>query len=105
MIMLRFVRDQAFANNQPPPLRRAMDANPALRVFVGRGLYDSGSCFTHAYHVNHLEPGLARRVTMACYGAGHDFYSDKTVRQQIKRDMASFVRRTLTDNPATVSPN
>jgi carboxypeptidase C (cathepsin A) len=98
MIMLRFVRDQASATEQPP-LRRAMDANPHLRVFVGRGLYDSGSCFTHAYHVSHLEPGLARRVTMACYGAGHDFYSDKAVRQQIKRDMASFVQRTLTDKP------
>ena len=104
MIMLRFVRDQASANDQPPPLRRALDANPALRVFVGRGLYDSGSCFTHAYHVKHLEPGVARRVTMACYGAGHDFYSDKSVRQQIKRDMASFVRRTLADNPPTISP-
>ena len=105
MIMLRFVRDQRQVDTQPPPLRRAMDANPALRVFVGRGLYDSGSCFTHAYHVNHLDPGLARRVTMACYGAGHDFYSDKAVRQQIKRDMMSFVQRTLASAPATVSPD
>jgi carboxypeptidase C (cathepsin A) len=98
MIMLRFVRDQAPVGSDPtrqPPLRRALDANTALRVFVARGLYDSGSCFTHAYNVKRLPANLADRVSMACYGAGHDFYSDKAVRQQIKRDMMAFVQRTL----------
>jgi carboxypeptidase C (cathepsin A) len=98
MVMLRFVRDQAGPGasdpSRQPPLRRALDANPALRVFVARGLYDSGSCFTHAYNVGRLPANLAGRVSIACYGAGHDFYSDKEVRQQIKRDMMTFVQRT-----------
>jgi carboxypeptidase C (cathepsin A) len=108
MIMLRFVRDQrapgASDGSQQPPLRRALSANPAMRVFVARGLYDSGSCFTHRYNVSRLEPSLARRVSMACYGAGHDFYSDKTVRQEIKRDMTAFVQRTLAGAAAGISP-
>ena len=82
-----------------PPLRRAMDANPSMQVFVGRGLYDSGSCFAVAYTVSHLEPDLGRRVTVRCYGAGHDMYSDKEVRVQIKRDMMAFIQRSL--NSAT----
>jgi hypothetical protein len=73
-----------------------MDANPSLQVFVGRGLFDSGSCFPVAYTVSHLEPALARRVTVACYGAGHDMYSDKDVRVKIKRDMTAFIQRSLT---------
>jgi carboxypeptidase C (cathepsin A) len=108
MIMLRFARDQAPpAGSDParqPPLRRALDANPALRVFVARGLYDSGSCFTHAHNVKRLPANLAGRVSMACYGAGHDFYSDKAVRQQIKRDMIAFVQRTAGATGPT-SPN
>jgi len=84
------------ANQPPPPLRRAMDANPTLQVFVGRGLYDSGSCFPVAYTVSHLPPALGRRVTMGCYGAGHDMYSDKLVRVQMKRDITAFIQRTLT---------
>jgi carboxypeptidase C (cathepsin A) len=88
--------DATAANQPPPPLRRAMDANPSLQVFVGRGLYDSGSCFPVAYTISHLQPALARRVTMGCYGAGHDMYSDKEVRVRMKRDITAFIQRTLT---------
>jgi carboxypeptidase C (cathepsin A) len=95
----------AGANQPPPPLRRAMDANPSLQVFIGRGLYDSGSCFPVAYTVSHLEPDLARRVTVGCYGAGHDMYSDKEVRIQIKRDMMAFIHRSLADATAGKSRN
>jgi hypothetical protein len=48
-----------------------------------------------AYTVSHLEPGLAKRVTVGCYGAGHDFYSDKQVRVEVKRDMMAFIHRSL----------
>ncbi len=80
-----------------PPLRQAMYANPAIRVFLLRGLYDSlgNGCLRQLYIVNHLSPDLRRRVTIGCYGAGHDFYTDKLVRQEVKRDMMAFVRRTL----------
>lgn len=84
-----------------PPLRQAMDANPAIRVFLVRGLYDSlgSGCARHVHTVEHLEGDLGRRVSVACYGAGHDMYTDKEVRQEIKRDMTTFIRRTLAGPP------
>jgi hypothetical protein len=72
-----------------------MDAKPSLQVFVARGIYDSGSCFRHSFDIEHLDASLASRVSFACYGAGHDFYSDRSVREQIKSDMTAFVQRTL----------
>lgn len=86
-----------------PPLRMAMDVNPALQIFVARGLYDAGSCFPAAYMIDHLEPAIAARVTMGCYGAGHDFYTDKQVRVEIKRDMTAFVKRSLASAATRVS--
>ena len=83
------------ATDPKPPLRRAMDTNPAMQVFVGRGLYDSGSCFNVAYTVSHLEPALAHRVSVGCYAAGHDMYTDKEVRVQMKRDILAFMSRSL----------
>jgi pimeloyl-ACP methyl ester carboxylesterase len=79
---------------QPPLLRSAMDANPGLRVFVMHGLYDSlgNGCSPRLYTVRQLDPELAPRVSAACYGAGHDMYTDKLVRQQIKRDMIGFIQ-------------
>lgn len=88
-----------------PPLRVAMDVNPAIQVFVARGLYDSGSCFSAAYTVSHLEPSIASRVSVGCYGAGHDFYTDKQVRVEIKRDMMAFIRRSLAGAAARTSRN
>jgi carboxypeptidase C (cathepsin A) len=89
-----------------PPLRRAIQANPGIRVFLLRGLYDSlgNGCPRHVYIVNHLEQAIRRRVTIGCYGAGHDFYTDKLVRQQVKRDMMAFVRRTLAGESVDGSP-
>ena len=82
-----------------------MNANPAMRVFVMRGLYDSlgSGCSPRAYTVKHLEPDMASRVSMACYGAGHDMYTDKDVRQQIKRDMTAFIERAVTAATARTS--
>ena len=75
-----------------------MNANPAMRVFVMRGMNDSlgNGCPARACTVKHLEADLASRVSMGCYGAGHDMYTDKAVRQQIKRDMTGFIERAVT---------
>ena len=103
----RFKREGQSAPVDPkPPLRRAMDANPAIRVFLLRGLYDSLSngCARHLYTVNHLDPAIRRRVAVGCYGAGHDFYTDKLVRQQVKRDMMAFVRRAVAGDTVDGSP-
>ena len=103
----RGLQSQAGAATQStPPLRQATDANPAIRVFLLRGLYDSlgNGCARHVYTVKHLEPDIRRRVMVGCYGAGHDFYTDKFVRQQIKRDMMAYVRRTLAGEDVGPSP-
>jgi carboxypeptidase C (cathepsin A) len=93
-----------------PPLRRAMHANPAIRVFLLRGLYDSlgNGCARHVYTARQLDQAIRSRVMVGCYRAGHDFYTDKPVRQQVKRDMMAFVQRTLAgeyvDRPAAGLP-
>ena len=105
----RFKWDRGVPSQPPdpnPPLAQAMQSNPAIRVFLLRGLYDSlgNGCARHVYIVNHLEPAMRRRVTVGCYAAGHDFYTDKLARQEIKRDMTSFVRRTLAGENVDGSP-
>lgn len=99
----RWVRRPAGSDDDDdarPPLRRAMDANPALRVFLVRGLYDSlgSGCARHVHTVEALEPDLRRRVSVACYGAGHDMYTDRAVRRAIKRDITEFLQRTLAEH-------
>jgi hypothetical protein len=103
----KWIREsQSTVADPNPPLRRAMHANPAIRVFLLRGLYDSlgNGCARHVYIVNHLDQAIRRSVTIGCYGAGHDFYTDKLVRQQVKRDMMAFVRRTLAGESVDGSP-
>ena len=77
----------------PPtaPLRRAMDAQPGLRVMNVRGLYDT-SCAALDLLVERLEPAVRARVRNRCYPAGHMVYTDRDVRLALQRDFADFVR-------------
>jgi carboxypeptidase C (cathepsin A) len=83
----------------PPPaqpwLRRAMAIDPALKVFLVAGLYDSlNSCADNRYLAAHVEPPEFRRnITLGCYPAGHMMYDTKEARDQLARDAAAFVRR------------
>ena len=81
------------------PLRRAMLANPEMRVFSMLGLYD-GTCSGRAEAVASLDPALRPRVTAACYVGGHMFYSDLEARRQGQRDFADFVKLTSKLRPA-----
>jgi carboxypeptidase C (cathepsin A) len=74
------------------PLRRAMELDPALRVVVMSGLYDSPGCEPTRYSVSLIEPSLRSRVKMSCYVGGHMMYTDKTARQEMKRDMEELER-------------
>jgi carboxypeptidase C (cathepsin A) len=81
----------------PPPaqpwLRRAMQIDPAIRVFLAAGLYDSlNSCSDNNYLVAHIQPHeFGQNVTTGCYPAGHMMYDTKEARFQLKRDVAAFV--------------
>jgi carboxypeptidase C (cathepsin A) len=79
---------------EQPPLRRAMDVNPKLRVMNMKGMYD-GSCATMDEAVARAESHLKGRITNHCYVGGHMFYSDLEARREAKRHFAEFVREVL----------
>lgn len=80
--------------NVAETLRKAMNANPFLKVFVGNGYYDLATPFLATeYTFDHLflEPGDRERVAMGYYEAGHMMYIHDPSLAQIKADMASFL--------------
>lgn len=81
--------------NVAETLRRAMTQNPNLRVFVANGYYDLATpYFATCYTFDHLglDPSLRDHVQMAYYEAGHMMYIHKPSLQQLKQDLAQFVR-------------
>ena len=71
-----------------------MQINPALKVFVAAGLYDSlNSCAVNAALVPALEPALGANVTAKCYEGGHMMYEEPRVRSEMTRDVAAFLRK------------
>jgi carboxypeptidase C (cathepsin A) len=75
------------------PLRRAMMANPSLKVLVSCGYYDLVcSYFANQFAADQLEPAVKPRVSARAYGGGHAVYTDDAVRRELKRDVAAFVR-------------
>jgi carboxypeptidase C (cathepsin A) len=81
----------------PPPaqpwLRRAMTLDPALKVFLVAGMYDSlNSCADNNYLVAYLQPEFRRNITLGCYRGGHMMYDTKEARFNLKRDAAAFIQ-------------
>jgi hypothetical protein len=74
-----------------PPLQRAMEAEPAMRLMNVRGLFDS-SCAGLDEAVARTDAALRARVQNKCYPSGHAFYTDAQVRKDYQRDFAEFVR-------------
>jgi hypothetical protein len=74
-----------------PPLRRAMEAEPEMRLMNVRGLFDS-SCAEIDEAVAYTDAALRARVQNKCYPSGHAFYTDAGVRKDYRRDFAEFVR-------------
>lgn len=80
--------------NVADTLRKAMNINPFLRVFVGNGYYDLATPFLATeYTFDHLflEPADQERVTMTYYEAGHMMYIHDPALAQLKADLATFV--------------
>lgn len=77
-------------------LRRAMQANPALHVYVASGYYDLAT--PHAagdYSLAHL--GLREeaqaRIEVSYYEAGHMMYIEREGRQRMAQELRRFVRQ------------
>jgi carboxypeptidase C (cathepsin A) len=81
--------------NVADTLRKAMSANPFLKVFVGNGYYDLATpYYATQYTFNHLglDPSLLGNVTMAYYEAGHMMYIHLPELARLRDDLVRFVK-------------
>jgi carboxypeptidase C (cathepsin A) len=86
-----------FANkyvNVGDSLRRAMHANPHMRVYVACGYYDLGTPHAAAdYSLNHLglrEP-LRNNVRVSYFESGHMMYIHRPSRERMAAELKAFV--------------
>jgi carboxypeptidase C (cathepsin A) len=82
-------------------LRRAMTKNPYLKVLVMEGYYDLATPYFAAnFTMDHLDLGPTYRgnISFTTYNAGHMVYVDSDSLAKFKRDLGSFIDKTL---PAT----
>ncbi len=74
-------------------LRRAMSANPALKVFFANGYYDFATPFFETeYTVAHmgLDAALEKNLSWGYYPSGHMIYINPGSRQRMKADLSRF---------------
>jgi carboxypeptidase C (cathepsin A) len=79
-------------------LRKAMNINPFLKVFVANGYYDLATPFLATeYTFNHLMLPPERRgdVSMAYYEAGHMMYVQQPSLARLKADLAAFLESAM----------
>jgi carboxypeptidase C (cathepsin A) len=89
---------------QTPPLRRAMDANPDLRVLSMCGSYDTVcNYYENVWTVANLDPELARRITVRTYEGGHESYLGKAPRREMQRDLTAFIKQVLLGIPGNAA--
>ena len=75
-------------------LRKAMTANPYLRVFITEGYYDAAcDYFTAQYVFSHLDLNgeLKDRIDFGFYESGHMMYIHKPSLIKMKQDLAKFI--------------
>jgi hypothetical protein len=81
---------------QESPLQHAMSVNPKLRVFIASGYYDLASSYdANAYLAEHADAKYSASIFVHGYEGGHALYTDKKVQLELKRDVAEFMRKTV----------
>jgi carboxypeptidase C (cathepsin A) len=83
-------------------LRRAITKNKYLKVLVMQGYYDLATPFYAAeYSMDHLDlsPEYRKNLSFATYDAGHMVYVDTDSLAKFKRDLASFIDKSLPGAP------
>jgi carboxypeptidase C (cathepsin A) len=81
--------------NVAETLRKAMNINPHLKVFVANGYYDLATPYLGTnYTFNHLsiEAELQSNISIHYYEAGHMMYVHLPSLAQLKADLAAFVQ-------------
>ena len=79
--------------NVTEDLRRAMNRNKALRVFVANGYHDLATPFyATEYTFDHLfiPAGLQDNIQMSYFDAGHMMYVKRSELAKLTRDIARF---------------
>jgi len=79
--------------NVTDDLRRALLANPHLKVIIANGLYDLATPFFAAeYTADHLAvgPALRKNVALTYYEAGHMMYFHPPSLAKLREDLADF---------------
>lgn len=88
--------------NVAETLRKAITANPYLKVFIANGYYDLATPYLATeYTFNHLglPADLRSNVSMAYYEAGHMMYIHRPSLAQLKTDLVNFVHNALPETP------
>ena len=84
---------------QEQPLKRAMTANPELKVFVACGDYDLICNYAaNTYLVTQLDESSKRNVVAHGYPGGHALYTDSNAQMIFKRDIAQFIGDVMAQN-------
>ena len=84
--------------NVADTLRKTMNENPALKIFVANGYYDIATPFMATeYTFDHLglDNSLQDNVSMAYYHGGHMMYTDEGELARLKQDLDRFYSATL----------
>ncbi len=74
-------------------LRKALVANPSLKVFVGMGYFDAATPFAAAeYYFDHLHlpQSFQAHVQKEYYEGGHMYYLNPSARVKFKQDLVRF---------------
>jgi carboxypeptidase C (cathepsin A) len=78
-----------------PDLARVLRRNPHLRVLAASGRYDLGTPYSASdWSLARLDipPALRTRITHRYYDAGHMMYTRQADLQQLKNDLADWLR-------------
>lgn len=92
------------ATSGPPPdggppgkqpwVRRAIELNPRLEVFVEAAVYDSlNFCAANEDRKRRMPPALADNFELHCYFAGHGSFRDPAAYPLVVRDIRAFIER------------
>ncbi len=83
-------------------LRRAMNINPRLHVWVSAGYFDLATPYFAADHTMRMlpmEPDARARIVSTYYLAGHMMYLRRADREKMQRDAAAFYENALRPAP------
>lgn len=90
----RFSENENSYVNVAETLRKAMCANPHLKVYVASGYYDLATpYYATCYTLNHLglDAQLRENISVGYYEAGHMMYIHLPSLEKLKADLARFV--------------